>query len=261
NSTTIVVVIPQTASSGPVVVKVLGKSSNAMNFAIGAVITGVSPGTALVGNSVTISGNGFGTTGGTVSCNGTPATTSGGTDGTMGAQWPDGAIAGPIVVTVGGQTSNGTMFTPTPSISNLSPNFGLSNATVTITGNSFGNQASTVSFNGVTATVSAWSNKSITVLAPSAALTGNVVVTVNGVGGAGHLFTYTPQITGVSPNPALADTTVSIQGTNFGTQTGTVTFNGVAAAVSNWSNTGISATVPGTATAGPVVVKVNGVAS
>jgi RHS repeat-associated protein len=247
------------------VVRVAGKTSNAMNFNIGALITGVSPPTALVGNSVTITGNGFGTSGGTVTFNGIAATTSGWTDASIVAQVPNGATAGPIVVTVNGQVSNGMPFTPTPSITSLSPNFGLSGVTVTLAGNSFGAQqgTNTVSFNGVIAAVSAWNNTSITVTAPGGALTGNVVVTVNGVASGGQVFTYTPQISGLSPSPALADTAVTVQGINFGGQqnNSTVTFNGVTAAVSNWNNTSIAATVPGTATPGLVVVTVNGVAS
>jgi RHS repeat-associated protein len=259
----IVVVIPKTASSGPLIVKVSGKLSNAVNFTIGAVVTGVSPATALVGSSVTITGNGFGTAGGTVTFNGTLATASGWTDASIVAQVPNGATAGPIVVTVNGQVSNGIAFTPTPSITSLSPNFGLSGASITIAGNSFGIQSSagTVTFNGVAAAVTTWSNTSIAVTAPSGALTGNVVVTVNGVSSAGQTFTYTPQISGISPSPALADSPVTIQGNNFGAQQATITFNGIAAAVSSWNNTSITATVPGNATPGPVVVTVNGVAS
>src|SRR5260370_15000483 len=169
--------IPNTASSGPVVVRVSGKSSIGVNFYIGAVMTGVSPRTALVGSSVTITGSGFGTSGGTVTFNGTAATTSGWTDASIVAQVPEGATAGPIVVTVNGQASNGMSFTPTPQITSLSPNFGLSNTTVTIAGDSFGNQQGTVTFSGTTASVSAWSNKSITVTSPSGALTRYVAVT------------------------------------------------------------------------------------
>src|SRR5260370_32973515 len=95
-TTSIVVVIPNTASSGPVVVRVSGKSSIGVNFYIGAVMTGVSPPTALVGSSVTITGSGFGTSGGTVTFNGTAATTSGGTDASLVAQVPEGATAGAL---------------------------------------------------------------------------------------------------------------------------------------------------------------------
>src|SRR5260370_19950149 len=232
SNTSMLVVRHNTASSGPVVVRVSGKSSIGVNFYIGAVMTGVSPPTALVGSSVTITGSGFGTSGGTVTFNGTAATTSGWTDASIVAQVPEGATAGPIVVTVNGQASNGMSFTPTPQITSLSPNFGLSNTTVTIAGDSFGNQQGTVTFSGTTASVSAWSNKSITVTAPSGALTGNVVVTVNGVASGGQVFTFTPQITGLS-SPVLADATANIPGINFGGQqgNGTVTFNGIFPAV------------------------------
>jgi RHS repeat-associated protein len=261
----IVAVIPKTASSGGVVVRVGGKTSNAMNFAIGAVVTGVAPSSGLAGTSVTITGNGFGTSGGTVTFNGVTANTNGWTDASIVAQVPKGAPAGPIVVSVGGQVSNGIAFTPTPSITSLSPNFGPSGTQITIAGSSFGNQqgASTVTFNGVAAPVNSWSNTGITVSAPSGALTGGVVVAVNGVPSAGQTFTYTPQITSLSPNPALAQTQVTIQGTNFGSSqaAGTVTFNGVAAVVTGWSNTSVSAIVPSNVTPGPVVVTVNGVGS
>lgn len=54
-----------------------------------------------------------------------------------------------------------------------------------------------------------------------------------------------------------------IAGTNFGVaqNTSKVTFNGVIATVTIWSSTSITVTVPSTATSGPVIVTVNGVAS
>jgi hypothetical protein len=58
-------------------------------------------------------------------------------------------------------------------------------------------------------------------------------------------------------------TPVTIAGINFGALqvTGTVTFNGTAATISNWSATSIAAVVPSGATTGNVVVTINGVAS
>ena len=115
SDTSIVAKIPQTADSGPVVVSVANAgSSNPMNFAVAVVITGVSPTSAPVGTIVSVEGNGFGTTGGTVTFNGTPATWSGWTDTLISVPVPAGATAGPIVVTVNGQVSNGFPFTPTP---------------------------------------------------------------------------------------------------------------------------------------------------
>jgi hypothetical protein len=78
-----------------------------------------------------------------------------------------------------------------PSITSLFPNSGAVGTSVTISGSNFGpNQGtSTVKFNGVTASVAAWSNTSITSIVPSGATTGNVLVTVVGVQSNGVGFT------------------------------------------------------------------------
>jgi len=86
--------------------------------------------------------------------------------------------------------------TPAPtsvtfSISNISPNCGVAGETIIITGTSFGDTqgSSMVTFNGVPAMVNSWSNTQIEVLVPNAAITGNVLVTVNGVNSNGIWFT------------------------------------------------------------------------
>jgi IPT/TIG domain-containing protein len=80
-------------------------------------------------------------------------------------------------------------------ISNLSPASGPVGVLVTITGTGFGSTqgSSTVSFNGTTGTPcgTCWSATSISVLVPTGATTGNVVVTVGGVASNGVGFTVT----------------------------------------------------------------------
>ena len=193
SDTKIVALIPDTASSGPVVVTVKGIASNQENFYVDVVLIRVLPKSALAGKSVTIEGNGLGTSGGTVTFNGQKAQWTGWSDASLTAVVPPAATAGPIVVTVTGQNSNGIPFTTIPWISRLSPRSGPPGTVVTITGYSFGHQQgnSKVTFSGVTAEVSSWSNKSIRVSAPGGAGTGDVVVTVNGVHSRGKLFTYT----------------------------------------------------------------------
>jgi hypothetical protein len=159
-----------------------------------------------------------------------------------------------------------------PTIASLTPNFGPTGSLITITGTNFGSSqgSSTVKFyNGVTATPcgTCWSSTSITVAVPSAATTGNVVVTVSGVASNGSPFTVlpTPSITGLSSASGGVGVSIVIGGTNFGANQGssTVTFNGTAAAVCGtcWSNTLITTTVPSGATSGNLVVTVNGVQS
>src|SRR5215213_2455084 len=69
-----------------------------------------------------------------------------------------------------------------PSVSGLSPAAGPVGKSVTISGSSFGatKGASAVTFNGVAATPTSWSDTAIVTAVPSGATTGPVVVTVNG---------------------------------------------------------------------------------
>jgi len=159
-----------------------------------------------------------------------------------------------------------------PSITSVSPNSGPIGTSVTITGANFGatQGASTVTFNGIPATPASWSATSIVVPVPAGAATGNVIVTVSGVASAGVPFTVatnppppTPAISNLSPPSGPAGTSVTITGTNFGvTQASSqVTFNRIAATITNWSATAIVAIVPANATSGYVVVTVNSVSS
>jgi len=153
-----------------------------------------------------------------------------------------------------------------PIISSLSPSSGSGGTTVTIAGSLFGSTqgSGSVTFNGTTATPTSWSDTSITVPVPAGATTGNVVVTVNGATSNGMLFTVPPpSITSLTPGLGSVSTPVTIAGIYFGSTQGnsTVTFNGVAATPTNWSDTSITVPVPAGAVTGNVVVTVSGVAS
>ncbi len=236
-------------------------------------IAGISPVSGAVGISATITGTNFGTTQGnsTVTFNGTSATATTWNATSITATVPTGATTGNVVVTVGGQASNGVSFTvtvPAPTITSLNPNSGAAGTSVIITGTNFGTTQgnSTVTFNGAAATAASWSTTSITATVPTGATTGNVVVTVGGQASNGVSFTVTvpaPTITSLNPNSGAAGTSVIITGTNFGTTQGnsTVTFNGAAATAASWSATSITATVPTGATTGNVVVTVGSQAS
>jgi RHS repeat-associated protein len=73
----------------------------------------------------------------------------------------------------------------------------------------------------------------------------------------------TPFVTGVSPSLGPIGTSVTIEGSSFGSTQGTstVTFNGATASITSWSNNQIVATVPTNAPSGtgPVTVTVNSI--
>src|SRR2546427_1762914 len=92
-----------------------GLFSNILNFAIVTPpsITSLNPTFGPVGTSVTITGTNFGAPQGTstVTFNGTTATPTSWNDPSIVVPVPAGAATGNVVVTVGGQASNGVLFT------------------------------------------------------------------------------------------------------------------------------------------------------
>ena len=274
SATSIGVTVPVGATTGAVVVTVGGLASNEVSFTVPApAITSLNPTSGLAGAAVTITGTNFGTTQGTstVKFDGTTAAVTSWSNTSIAVTVPSGAATGNVVVTVGTQASNGVSFTvttPAPTITTLNPTSGAVGSSVVITGTNFGatQGASTVKFNGTTATTTAWSATSITATVPTGATTGNVVVTVNGQASNGVAFTVStpaPVITSLNPTSGLAGAAVTITGTNFGTTQGTSTvkFDGTTAAVTSWSNTSIAVTVPSGAATGNVVVTVGTQAS
>ena len=154
-----------------------------------------------------------------------------------------------------------------PTLTSLSPTSGPVGMPVTIARTNFGatQGASTVKFNGVSATPTNWSATSIVVPVPVGALTGSVVVTVSGAASNALPFTVgvLPILTSLTPAIGPVGTSVTIGGTNFGATKGTSTvkFNGKSATPTGWSATSIVVPVPAGATTGNVVVAVGGLAS
>jgi Bacterial Ig domain/IPT/TIG domain/Bacterial TSP3 repeat len=81
-----------------------------------------------------------------------------------------------------------------PTIYAVSPSLGPGGTSVTITGSNFGAMqgASTVTFNGLAASVTSWSRNSLVVTVPASATTGPLVVTVSGAASNAVTFTVGP---------------------------------------------------------------------
>ena len=268
--------VPNGASSGNVVVTVLGTASNGVAFTVttaGPSISGLSLTQGPVGAGFTINGANFGSSQGTstATLNGAPLTVTSWIANMINVTVPSGATTGNVVVTVGGVASNGVLFTvtPPPAITNINPISGPIGTNVVITGTNFGPTVGTiqsfVTFNGIQTRASNWSDTSITAPVPSGATTGNVLVNVGGVPSNGVVFTVTPppSISTLTPNFGPVGTSVTIAGANFGASQGTstVTFNGTAASPISWSASSITVPVPAGATTGNVVVTEAGVPS
>ncbi len=175
---------------------------------------------------------------------------------------PSQATTGNIVVTAGGEASNGAAFTfyPYPTISGISPASGAVGTPVTITGANLldGEGHGVVTFNGTPAPIISQTSTSIQVDVPAGATSGPVSVHVNSdTVKSSSSFTVThPQISGINPNYGAPAALIKISGTNFGASqgNGSVTVGGAPSYVVSWSNTAIAIQVPSRATTGNILV-------
>lgn len=274
-------IVPDGATSGPVVVTVNGESSDddhSFRVIVPASppsISSLSPASSRLtsdatGTAVTIKGWGFGPIRGTgrVAFNGVPASVIDWSDAEIRAALPEGATTGPVVVTVHDEPSNGLPFTVYPYIASLTPS-GQGGSVLMIEGSHFGSGRGTgsVTIDGIPAPIIRWNDTGVVVAVPGGA-GGPVAVTVNGVqSNTDKIFAFTPvihpAISSLFPRSGPPETSVILTGSGFGRRrdSGAVAFNGASAAVLSWSDTQIIAFVPAEATAGPVVVSVKEVLS
>lgn len=220
-------------------------------------ITGVSPASGAVGAAVTITGTKL--TGATsVKFNGVTATFTVDSPAQITTAVPAGALTGKITVaTPTGTATNAMDFTilTTPVITGFSPISGAIGATVIISGANF-TGITGVRFNGVTAAFTVNTPAQITTTVPAGATTGRIAVNtaaVTNTSAANFTVTTLPVISGFSPTTGVVGSSVVIAGVNF-TGTTSVTFNGIAAAITVNSDTQITAAVPAGATTGPITV-------
>ncbi len=149
-----------------------------------------------------------------------------------------------------------------PTITSLTPANGEPGASISIAGNNFTGTTGTVTFNGLSASTSNWTNTNVTAVVPNGATSGNVVLAIGGLQSNGVAFTVlTPAISNLAPNSGAAGTVVMISGTNLGGSAGTVTFGGQSAAINTWADGSIQAVVPATASTGNVIVSHGGLQS
>jgi len=143
---------------------------------------------------------------------------------------------------------------PAPVITGITPSSAAPGTSAVITGTAFGNnqeEISVLSFPGAVCSVTSWQDNSITFIVPNLLGTASVAV---GVGSqwSNHVdFTVTnapqlPVIAGLAPTSGLPNSSLTINGSNFGTDPaqGEVKFADVSAILNAWSATSITCTVP-----------------
>jgi hypothetical protein len=265
SDTQITATVPSGATTGPIVVKTPGgTATSGTDFTVipEPTITGFNPSSGAVGSSVVISGTNFtGATG--VTFNSVSATFTFNSDTQVTATVPAGATTGPIAVTTaGGTAASGTTFTVVanapPTITGFSPTSGGIGTAVTISGANL-KGATSVTFNGTSATFK-FSGGKIIATVPVGATTGAITVTTPGglaISGTNFTVIPPPTITSFTPPSGPVGTQVTISGTNF-TGTTSVMFGGKIAIFTVNDAQTIVATVPKGAKTGPISVTTPG---
>jgi hypothetical protein len=255
--TEITVTVPNDATTGKIVVATAaGESTSATNFGVPPAITGFSPAKTGVGNQVTITGLRFlGATG--VSFNGTQATNFTVVNATtINATVPVNAMSGFITVTTpGGSATSADAFevADTPVILSFTPTKGGPGTVVTINGSDM-DTATSVKFNGASASFTILSASQISATVPNTATNGPISIgSAEGSGSSQGIFSLPPTLSSFAPSSGGPGTVVTIAGINFVGATG-VWFNNTAATYTVVSNEQITATVPAGATTGVIKV-------
>ena len=253
-------VVPNGAGAGKISVTTpAGTAVSATNFTPTLSITGFNPGGGPAGTTVTINGLGFNSSS-IVKFNGTSA----GSVTHVSAQQlkataPAGGKSGPITVTNStaptGPVRSAVSYAYPPTLSSFAPASGITGSSVTITGTNYVVGAK-VKFGALASpSVTFVSALQLKAVVPNGAVAGKISVTTPG-GGAVSATNFTPtlSITSFSPASGPAGTSVTINGVGF-TATSTVKFNGTSAgSVTHVSTQQLKATVPSTATTGPISV-------
>jgi hypothetical protein len=142
---------------------------------------------------------------------------------------------------------------PPPAIDSFAPGSGITGRKVTITGTNLSG-ATSVKFGSLEAPFTVASDTEIDARVPNGAVAGKISVTTpGGTRTSSQSFTPTLSIASVSPTSGPSGTVVDIRGIGF-TPGSTVNFSGTAATVSYVGSGEVKATVPSTATTGPITL-------
>ncbi len=192
SSTGIQVDVPQGATTGTVTVHVNGDTIiGSTDFDVAGLpvpqISGISPNYGAPAAFIEIAGTNFGATqgGGFVTIGDAPSEVVAWSNTMIVVRVPFRATTSNVVVTAGGGSSNGELFTfySEPSTTSLSVTSGPGGTAVAVSGDNLldgGNNAS-VTFNGTPAAISSDTSGNIEVTVPSGATSGRILVKVNGV--------------------------------------------------------------------------------
>ncbi|GEM_PF-2263406 len=193
------------------------------------------------------------------------------------ASTPSGSVSLFVQTATGGSSGYTTIIVAgssgAPSISSISPASQAQGGSITITGSNFGSASSSsyVMIGSVQAAITSWSTSSIVCTVPLSVSPGsrNVTVTTSVGTGSAYAITVTaasgaPVISSITPTTVNQGASISISGSNFGTQSSNyVMIGSVTGTIVTWTSNLIVVTITTSTTQGSntVYVSVGGVSS
>ncbi|MFH1891941.1 MAG: IPT/TIG domain-containing protein [Candidatus Zixiibacteriota bacterium] len=257
----IVTTYPVGCTSGELTVTVDGEVSNAMPYSVFG-ITSISPNWGAPGDTITVSGTGFGDMQGanSVEIDGVEVSVVEWTPEQIVCELSAESMRGTLTVSIGGMLSNGVQIYVFY-VDRMEPVEGPVETEVSIYGRGFGDSQgyhNYVSFAGTRANTLQWSDSQIVVQVPYWSTTGDVLVKLFGHPISAGTFTVDClfAVTGVEPDWGPPGTMVTITGSGFGINQGSsrVRFGNTLASVISWDDTEIVVSVPNIDKSGVVSV-------
>lgn len=275
DTTTLRVIVPDGARTGPVFVRTGGgeaRSAGDVTVSDRLVVREFSPAAVAPGGRVTLRGTGFATTlaSNRVTLNGRPVRALRASATEMEIEVPVDAQGGTIAVSVQGvgryETAQRLFVGAAPVIREMVPPRAAPGGRVALRGTQFGNDAARVqvTVGGRPATVASVAPQEVVIAVPEGAQTGRVAITVNGVGpveSAADLTVLVPvTVTRVEPRTGDVGDQVTLTGTGFSTvaNENVVTLGAQAAPVMSAAPTSLVVQVPPGARSGQWNVTVTG---
>jgi hypothetical protein len=261
---TIVTEFPYNCTAGDAVVEGYGRQSNPVPFSVVG-ITGVAPEWTFAGDTIVISGTGFGDQQGSgeVIVSEVDALVVSWSNTVIEVEVPEEAPSGALAVLVNDTQSN-TVYIDIKTgsiIRSIDPDWGPLGSRVTIFGRELGDTPGSLLFSGSesSANVLSWSDTEIEVEVPEWARSGWVRAETAGAL-TNELYFNVFRVDEVMPNEGVIGDTVSIYGEGFlhHSETDSVLFSNIPAPVVHWSDTHIRAAVPDSASTGQIRLHVNG---
>lgn len=280
DGTGITVYLPTNLISGSATISVtIGTITKTKTITIMPSVTGLTPTFGYAGTSLTIKGNGFGSTN-IVKFDAIQAVVTSSDNKSITCIVPSGintfkcgvlVNSNGVTQSMNWDTTNNRSFilnfNPAPVIESLNPNSGAPGSSFVING--YGPSAyystislNTVKLNGVNLEIlsSINSGQYLKCVLPTGATTGSVTVTLNGLISNGVTFTVVPNTVTLSTTNAPTGSSVTLtinNGTIESLTSAQVKFNGVLATNVSYTSKSITVTVPMSATSGPVTLTTN----